>query len=220
MGINFHKAAAFVAEALLLMAIATGSSMASTSRNSSGLLQASAASLELDGNSTLHHYSAKAQEVSVNIGVDGGRVAPGTSPAIVEALIRGHSIKTLDLTVPVDKLNSGEKALDTNMRSALKSDRYRDIRFHADSYDVLPPSMAGTFVVILHGRLSLAGVERPIDIRAAGTRVGEGFRFSGSKDLLMSDYHIKPPTMMFGAIKTADLITVKFNATLQIEANQ
>jgi len=106
------------------------------------------------------------------------------------------------------------------MRNALKSDRYRDIRFHADSYDVLPPSMAGAFVVILHGRLSLAGVERPIDIRATGARVGEGFSFSGSKDLLMSDYQIKPPTMMFGTIKTADLITVKFNATLQIAASQ
>lgn len=220
MGVNVHKTAAIVAEALLLTAMATASSMASTSRNPSGLLQASGATVELDGNSTLHHYSAKAQGVSVNIGVGGGRVEPGASGGTVEALIRGHSIKTLDLTVPVDQLSSGEKALDTNMHNALKSDRYRDIRFHADSYDVLPPSMAGTFVVILHGRLSLAGVERPIDIRATGTRVGESFRFSGSKDLLMSDYQIKPPTMMFGTIKTADLITVKFNATLQSAANQ
>ncbi len=109
MGINVHKTAAFVAEAVLLTAMATGSSMASTSRNPSGLLQASGASLELDGNSTLHHYSAKAQGISVNIGVDGGRVAPGPSPPTVEALIRGHSIKTLELTVPVDKLSSGEQ---------------------------------------------------------------------------------------------------------------
>ncbi len=36
----------------------------------------------------------------------------------------------------------------------------------------------------------------------------------------MSDYQIKPPTMMFGTIKTANLITVKFNATLQIATNQ
>ncbi len=35
----------------------------------------------------------------------------------------------------------------------------------------------------------------------------------GSKDLLMTDYQVKPPTMMFGAIKTANLIRVKLNAT-------
>ena len=46
MGINVHKTAAIIAEALLLMAIATGSSVASESRNPSGLLQASGASLE------------------------------------------------------------------------------------------------------------------------------------------------------------------------------
>ncbi len=40
-------------------------------------------------------------------------------------------------------------------------------------------------------------------------------RIRGKKDLLMSDYQIKPPTLMFGAIKTADLVTVKFDTTLQ-----
>jgi len=34
----------------------------------------------------------------------------------------------------------------------------------------------------------------------------------------MTDYQIKPPTMMLGAIKTKNLITVKFNATLQRES--
>ena len=33
----------------------------------------------------------------------------------------------------------------------------------------------------------------------------------------MTDYQIKPPTMMLGAIKTENLITVKFNATLERE---
>ena len=60
--------------------------------------------------------------------------------------MRGHFIKTFHLVVPVDKLSSGEKGLDANMRKALKGDRYKQIRFQMDSYDVLgrarrrPPS--------------------------------------------------------------------------------
>ena len=85
-----------------------------------------------------------------------------------------------------------------------------------DSYDVMAsPAVVPPFSMTLHGRLSLAGVERKVDVRATGVRVKEGIRMSGSKDLLMTDYQIKPPTMMLGAIKTKNLITVKFNATLQ-----
>jgi YceI-like domain len=118
--------------------------------------------------------------------------------------------------VPVDKLASGEKGLDANMRKALKGDQFKEIRFRMQSYDVRPPAASGAlFTVLLHGRLSLAGVERAIDVDAAGVQAGTGIRLTGSKDLLMTDYQIKPPTMMLGTIKTANQITVKFAATLQ-----
>ena len=80
------------------------------------------------------------------------------------------------------------------MRKALKGDRYKQIRFQMDSYDVLGPAGTKTLTVVLHGRLSLAGVERKIDVTAAGVRVPDGLAISGSKDLLMTDYQIKPPT--------------------------
>ena len=180
------------------------------------LTLAPGASLELDGNSTLHRYSAKASEMKLNVGVDDARVTSAAKLPELEALIRTHFIKTFELMVPVDKLASGERGLDVNMRKALKGDQYKEIRFRMESYDVTAPAISGAgFTVMLHGRLSLAGVERKIDVGAAGVRVGSGIRLTGSKDLLMTDYQIKPPTMMLGAIKTANLITVKFAATLQ-----
>ncbi len=224
MGTKIYKTVTVGAGAVLLgltAVAAAGSSNVSRSIDAGPLLVAPGATLELDGDSTLHRYSAKAQGVAVGIRVDAARLALIPLPANVEALVRGYSIKSLELTVPVDKLSSGERGLDKNMRNALKSDRYRDIHFFADSYDLLAASTAGTvFVVMLHGRLDLAGVERPIDVRATGTRVGDGIRFKGTKELLMSDYQIKPPTMMLGTIKTADLITVKFDATLLTASNK
>ncbi len=174
------------------------------------------ASLELDGDSTLHHYSAKAHGMKIDVGIDDARVVAAGRSSELEALIRGHVIKTFDLTVPVNGLASGEKGLDANMQKALKGDRYKDIRFRMESYEVATPVVgAATFKIVLHGRLSLAGVERHIDVDASGARSGAGIRLTGSKDLLMTDYQIKPPTMMLGTIKTANLITVKFDATLR-----
>jgi polyisoprenoid-binding protein YceI len=145
----------------------------------------------------------------------------GRQPPDVAALVQGHFVKSFALVVPVDQLSSGEKGLDENMRKALKGAQYKDIRFQMDSYDVRMPSPgAAAFSLTLHGRLSLAGVERRIDVVATCVRVGEGLRLTGSKELLMTDYQIKPPTLMLGAIKTADLITVKFNATLQKRTRQ
>jgi hypothetical protein len=187
---------------LLLAAISARSegSEATKMNGLNGLTLAPGATLELDGDSSLHRYSA----------------AAATPPLDLERLIREHFVKSFALVVPVDQLSSGEKALDENMRKALKGARYKDIRFRMDSYDVRMPSpTAAAFGITLHGRMSLAGVERRIDVAATCVQVGEGLRLSGSKELLMTDYQIKPPTLMFGAIKTADLITIRFNATLQ-----
>jgi polyisoprenoid-binding protein YceI len=174
------------------------------------------ATLELDGDSTLHKYSAKADGVAAQIGVDTVRAASAGSALGLAALIRGHFVSKFELTVVVDKLHSGDTGLDKNMRKALKGDQFKEIRFRMDSYDVPgPPTGGAPLTIVLHGRLNLAGVERKIDVQAVGTSAGDGLRLTGSKGLLMTDYGIAPPKMMLGTIKTANLITVKFNATLR-----
>jgi hypothetical protein len=182
------------------------------------LTLAPGASLELDGDSSLHRYSAKAHGIRGNAGIDTARLAAAAQAPDLETLIRGHFIKTFQLIVPVAGLTSGEHGLDDNMHKALKGDRFKEIRFQMDSYDVAPAPGGPAISVTLHGRLSLAGVERKIDVGATGVQVKDGIRLSGSEDLLMTDFQIKPPTMMLGAIKTKNLITVKFNATLQRES--
>ena len=205
-----------VAGALLVLVTLPASGESVAAKSALALTLAPGASLQLDGDSSLHRYSAKAHGMQAGVGLDTARVDASAQSPDLEALIRGHFIKTFKLMVPVAELSSGEHGLDDNMHKALKGGQFKEIRFQMDSYDVLAPAAGGPAIsVMLHGRLSLAGVERKIDVGATGVRVKEGIRISGSKDLLMTDYQIKPPTMMLGAIKTKNLITVKFNATLQ-----
>jgi polyisoprenoid-binding protein YceI len=189
---------------------------AATAKGSFTVAADPGATLELDGDSTLHKYSAKADGIAAQIGLDSARAAAVGSALGVEGLIRGHFVSKFELTVAVDKLHSGDNGLDKNMRKALKGDQFKEILFRTDSYDVPGPTNVGApLTIVLHGRLSLAGVERKIDVQAVGTPVRDGLRLSGSKGLLMTDYGITPPKMMLGTIKTANLITVKFNATLR-----
>lgn len=208
-----------IAVGVLICLTATAKGESADSSRPGSLIVAPGASLELDGDSTFHRFTVKAHDMKADVGMDAPRAAEAGAASGVEAMIRRHDIKTFELMVPVDKMSSGEGTLDEKMRKALKEGQYKQIRFQMDSYDASATSTSnGKFDVVLHGRLTLAGVERRIDVSAAGDRVGNGIRLSGSKDLLMTDYQITPPTMMFGTIKTRNLITVKFNATLQKES--
>jgi polyisoprenoid-binding protein YceI len=182
------------------------------------VVAAPGASLDLAGDSTLRRYSARASEWTVEVGVDAPRVAAVRQSLDVEALIRGHFIDAFALTIPVDKLGSGDDRLDRHLHEALVADRHRQILFRMDSYDVAGKAAPGTaLAVTLHGRLTVAGAERSIDVAASGLRVRAGLRFRGRKDLLMTDYGIKPPTLMLGAIKVANRVTVAFDVTLRRE---
>ncbi len=182
------------------------------------VVAAPGASLELEGESTLRRYGARASEWTVEVGVDAARVAAVPQSLDVEALIRGHFIDALALVVPVDNLRSGDARLDRHLHETLGADRHKEIRFRMDSYDVAGRRAPGTALVLtLHGRLTVAGVERPIDVAASGFRVRGGIRFRGRTNLMMTDYGIQPPTLMLGAIKTANRVTVKFDVTLDRE---
>jgi hypothetical protein len=69
------------------------------------VVAAPGASLVLEGDSSLHRYSAKAAGIAVDVGLDAARLATAAPPQDLEALIRGRLIKTFQLTVPVGKPN-------------------------------------------------------------------------------------------------------------------
>jgi polyisoprenoid-binding protein YceI len=172
-------------------------------------------SLELDGDSTLHRYSAKTSDLRAVVHVDD---ATHTS-ADLESTVRAGHMTSVELVAPVKGLTSGDAALDRNMWKALKSDKFQAIRFVADWFEVRPPSAPGASMdLTMRGKLTVAGVERAIVMSVNAFRTATGIRIVGSKDILMTDYGIKPPTLMLGAIKTANLVVVKFDVELQTTA--
>lgn len=60
--------------------------------------------------------------------------------------------------------------------------------------------------------LSLAGKSKPVELRCAIKKDEKGdFHLIGRKDFTFSDFELKPPTKVMGAIKVQEKITVNFH---------
>jgi len=167
--------------------------------------------LSLEGESTLHAYKSTATKVEATADFD-GTFAAGSPDA--RAAVAAGALMGLRVAVPVADLKSGEGGLDKNMQKALKQDAAPVIRFTLVDYKA-EEAKDGSLLVKAHGRLAIAGVEKDTVVEAACRFGPGGVEVTGAKDVLMSDYGIKPPVMMLGTIKTADKVVVRFALKLK-----
>lgn len=110
---------------------------------------------------------------------------------------------SVELTIPVMQMKGGKSLImDRLMRDALNAPEYPEIRFVSTAIE--PAEDAGWDVT---GDLTISGETQSIIVPVRRSDIGA---FTGSVDLKMSDFGVKPPTAMFGSLRTADEITVNF----------
>ena len=135
-----------------------------------------------------------------------------------QAQLKG--LKSLSFTLPVQTLKSGESMMDSKAYHALKSDKFGTISFDLSAASVTP-AKNGQYTVTANGKLCIAGVCRIVQLDVACTVNADGsITCSGSEKLKMTDYQVDPPTFMFGALKTADDITIAFTLFLTADSNK
>ena len=167
-----------------------------------------AAQLSLSGTSTMHPYTVSTRVLK----------ATGTSAtaADLKELLRAGALEAFELQIPVNTFTSDKDGLTKQMFKAMKADKHPLITFKLDGYTVEPASAGAT--VKTTGMLTVAGVEKPIDVVLDVTEQPGSLRVSGTRDLLMTDFGIKPPTMFMGMLKTGDKVTIKFELQLALAA--
>jgi polyisoprenoid-binding protein YceI len=177
----------------------------------SALSLAAGSRLWLEGDSTLHAYSTTATKVEVTAELS----APISGPAAeARAAVAGGALRALRVVVPVSGIKSGESGLDKNLQKALKADAVPAIRFTLVDYTATEGKDGG-LLIKAHGRLAVAGVEKDTVVEAACRFTPGEVEVSGAKDVLMSDFGVKAPTLMLGTIKTADKVVVRFALKLK-----
>jgi polyisoprenoid-binding protein YceI len=117
-------------------------------------------------------------------------------------------VKSASLTVPVAQLECGNKTMNEHMRKALKAGTNPQITWKMTSYEVQGAN------VVINGRLTIAGKENAIELRGSGSAENGTIRFKGSKQFNMTEYGVKPPSLMLGTMKVRDPVTVSFDLVL------
>jgi polyisoprenoid-binding protein YceI len=164
--------------------------------------------LWVDGTSSVRAYSCKATTLQGNVAATGS----DASLAIPELQ---KAVRTVDLTVPVQSLECGNGTMNGHLRNALKATENPAIKFRVAQYDVVPGG-ANQGTVKLKGNLTIAGQEKPITVDASvASEAGGALRVKGSKEILMSEFGVRPPTLMMGTLKVRDRVVVNFDVVLK-----
>lgn len=177
------------------------------------LTLAPSSKLWLEGTSTLHAYSSHATTMSAMADIELPTREADPNRALSRALREG-TIEKFNFIVPVIGLKSKTDGIDKRLHKALKAKDHPTIRFELTSRNVKPHAVKSkTFLVECAGLLTVAGKTQDITLTAEAVVTTAGLHVTGSKQIRMSEYGVKPPKMMLGTIKTGDRVVVHFDVT-------
>jgi polyisoprenoid-binding protein YceI len=153
-------------------------------------------SIRVDGKSNIHAWHATSTEITATIQV---------TPPIAES-----TVESVTIALPVTSLKSGTDGLDKNLYKALNAEKNPTISFVMRTYNAIPTGNVHRAVIT--GVLTVNGVEKELRAEATMSTDGKGgLKAVGTSDLKMTDFGVKPVTALFGTIRTADAITVRFD---------
>jgi len=156
--------------------------------------------LEVTGTSTLHDWEIKSAKGQADVN-------------FVLASDKLTGISGLNFSIPAESLKSGNNMMDNNTYKALKTDKFKTINYVLTAGSVTQVDGA-TFQIKTSGKLTIAGTAKETDLVATAkyNAADKSYTITGNKKIKMSQWGVKPPTVMMGTIKTGDDITISYSA--------
>jgi len=125
--------------------------------------------------------------------------------------LNGHQLHAFTLQLAFTSLKSDHASMDDRTYKAVNAKKFPDISYKLTSAEVTPGGK-GTYLIKTKGDLTIAGVTQPVSIDVtAVVNADNTITCSGSKKIQLTDYGIKPPTFMLGAMKVYNDLTIQFN---------
>jgi len=163
--------------------------------------------LWLAGTSTVRAFQCQAVTFDA-------KVASANGDAVTAILAGEKAVTNVEVTVPTEKLDCRNSTMNEHMRKALKTKDFPTAVFRASSYDLARGT--DSISVTLTGSLTLGGVEKPITIKAQAKPGPNGTLIvSGTREVRMTEFGLKPPTLMLGTLKVDEKVTVGFDVVLK-----
>jgi polyisoprenoid-binding protein YceI len=115
-------------------------------------------------------------------------------------------INSIDITLPAESIKSEKKSMDNVAYETLKTDKNKNIKYVLKSAEKVNETTWN-----LTGTYTIAGVSKIVKTQVKTTVVNGVVNLQGSNKIKFAEFGMKSPTAMFGAIKTGEDLTVKFN---------
>jgi polyisoprenoid-binding protein YceI len=160
--------------------------------------------ITIEGTSNIHDWEMNSDKGAVAVEFN------FASSGIISGL------SSLTFTLPVESLKSEHKSMDKNTYNALRSNDHSNIVFTASTANITFSGNSNQYHLTAKGKLTISGVTKDVVLNATGVvNPDKSITYTGTHKLKMTDYNVKPPSLMLGAIKTGSDITVKFNLTVK-----
>lgn len=156
----------------------------------------------VDGTSTVHDWTCDVGEVNGSVTLDAETGAVSASV----------------VTVASSSIECDSGTMNRKVAEALVIDDFPTIRYTLNTADVT--SSGEELRIDAVGTLDLAGASREVASSLVGQPASDGgYVFTGALPITMSNFDIDPPTAMFGALKTGDDVTVRFEIYVAPESD-
>jgi polyisoprenoid-binding protein YceI len=140
--------------------------------------------------------------------------AQGTAGTSTIDLAQLGSVGAAEVSLPVATLDCRNGTMNGHMRNALKADDAPTLRFRATSVQVTPTGDdAGT--ARMAGTLSIAGQERPVTFEGTVAKENGQLRVRGTRRITMTEWGVRPPSLMMGTMRVNPAVTVGFDVVLK-----
>ena len=159
----------------------------------------------VEGTSSVRSYSCEAAEVKGTVDA----VGEAFDVAKLDGAVRGAEV-----VVDVAGLDCGNGTMNGHMRKALKVTEHGAITFRLTDYTVTGEGVNAQ--VRMNGTLQIAGQEQPVVVEGVASAAADGaVRVKGSHTIKMTDYGVKPPSLMLGTMKVHDPVKLNFDVVLK-----
>lgn len=159
----------------------------------------------VEGTSSVRSYRCEAAEVKGNVETIGS--------ALDVAKLDG-AVRTAEVFVEVAGLDCGNGTMNGHLRKALKADQHAAVRFHLQDYDVV--TAGAETRVRLTGTLEIAGTQKPFTAEGVASGASDGtLRVQGSQTIRMTEFGVKPPSLMMGTMKVHDPVKLNFDVGVE-----
>ncbi len=150
-------------------------------------------SFSVNGTSTMHDWemTSPSKIGTANLTVTDSKLA---------------DINSIDITLPAESIKSEKTSMDKVAYETLKTDKFKNIKYVLKSADKVNETTWN-----LTGTYTIAGVSKVLKTQVKTTVVNGVVNIQGSNKITFTEFGMKSPTAMFGAIKTGEELTIKFN---------